>query len=661
MLATEDPDIVIGTESWLNDSIATGEVFPNSYNVFRRDREASKGGGVFIAVKNTFIVTSEPNLITNCESTWILLHVKGLSPVYIGAFYRPQSTDRDYLLHLDLSLSKIPKNAAVWLLGDFNLPSVDWDTMSFKTGGSYPAISNLMIDIANDFNLHQIVKEPTRESNILDLCFTNSPARVDSVHVDSGISDHDVVIVNALFKPKVFRPPKRKVFLYHKANFSNIDDDMEELNSKLTPKLISSSSMDELYELFMTTLFNSIDKNIPAKLSSSRFSYPWVNRLIKRDIRRKQRLYNKVKKYGQSSHKFEFRKLRRSIDRKIRMSHNSYVRDIIGGSLKSDNTKPFWNFIKSKRTDTSGISPLQVHGRLLSTSKDKAKALNNQFCSVFTKEDLNSMPVIDSSPIPVIGDIKISTTGVLKLLTDLKVHKAAGPDNVTARVLKSCAHSIAPIFQKLFQKSVSSGCLPAAWLDANITPIYKKGERSDPANYRPVSLTSIPCKLLEHIIHRHIMDHFDKFNVLADVQHGFRKGRSCETQLSALVDDIMKILDNRSQADLIIMDFSKAFDTVPHQRLLNKLKHVGIRNNILNWIEKFLTNRYQRVLIDGTSSDKSKVISGVPQGTVLGPLLFLVYINDLPANIQSSVRLFADDCVLYRETKKHRGHKNSST
>ena len=128
----------------------------------------------------------------------------------------------------------------------------------------------------------------------------------------------------------------------------------------------------------------------------------------------------------------------------------------------------------------------------------------------------------------------------------------------------------------MFQKSVSSGCLPAAWLNANITPIYKKGERSDPANYRPVSLTSIPCKLLEHIIHRHIMDHFDKFNVLADVQHGFRKGRSCETQLSALVDDIMKILDNGNQADLIILDFSKAFDTVPHQRLLNKLKHVGI-------------------------------------------------------------------------------------
>ncbi|KAJ8036585.1 hypothetical protein HOLleu_20604 [Holothuria leucospilota] len=298
---------------------------------------------------------------------------------------RKQSTDRDYLLQLDLSLSKIPKNAAVWLLGDFNLPSVDWDTMSFKTGGSYPAISNLMIDIANDFILHQIVKEPTRESNILDLCFTNSPARVDSVHVDSGISDHDVVIVNALFKPKVFRPPKRKVFLYHKANFSNIDNDMEELNSKLTPKLISSSSMDELYELFMTTLFNSIDKNIPAKLSSSRFSYPWVNRLIKRDIKRKQRLYDKVKKYENVQR------------RAARFIFNNYSRQSSVSEMLKDLK---WDSLETRRfrarlvvmyKETHGLLPSNVRNHLIDPSNlnrrttrrtSGRKSLNPEIASV---------------------------------------------------------------------------------------------------------------------------------------------------------------------------------------------------------------------------------------------------------------------------------------
>ena len=152
-------------------------------------------------------------------------------------------------------------------------------------------------------------------------------------------------------------------------------------------------------------------------------------------------------------------------------------------------------------------------------------------------------------------------------------------------------------------------------------------------------------------MHGHIMKHFEQHHILADQQHGFRKGRSCETQLSALVNDLHEILDNRGQADLVIMDFSKAFDTVPYRRLMAKLHHVGIRNNIHSWIETFLTKRHQQVVVDGESSQSSPVESGVPQGTVLGPLLFLVYINDLPDGLSSSVRLFADDCILYREIK----------
>lgn len=652
MLSTEDPDIVVGTESWLKNSVSTGEIFPPCYNVFRRDRQsANRGGGVFIAVKNSLIASTEVDLQTDCESVWISIQVKGLSPVYIGAFYRPQSTDRDYILEIDTALSRIPQNASVWLLGDFNLPDIDWDTVSFKPGGRYPAISKLMVDITNDHNLHQVVKEPTRDLNILDLCFTNSPASVDSVQVKDGISDHDFVIVNATLRPKVIRPPKRKIYVYNRADFPGIDSDMIDFDKTLTADKINSHSIEELYSMFKEALFNSINRYIPSKLSSSHFSFPWVNNSVKRDINRKQRLYNKAKKRGHASHWSEFRKLRRSIDRKIRKAHKNYIRDVIGDSLKSDNTKPFWNYVKAKKQEVSGVSPLQVAGRILSSAKDKAEALNRQFCSVFTNENDSNLPDLGSSDIPDINDIEISTEGVLKLLNDLKTHKAAGPDGIPARVLKACSNSIAPILQKLFQKSISTGSLPTDWLNANISPIYKKNDRSAPSNYRPVSLTSIICKLLEHIIHSHIMKHFEEFDILANEQHGFRKGRSCETQLSALVDDLQQILDKRSQADLIIMDFSKAFDTVPHQRLLAKLHHVGIRNNILPWINNFLTKRHQRVVVDGESSQQSPVESGVPQGTVLGPLLFLVFINDLPSNLSSLIRLFADDCILYREIK----------
>ena len=164
-----------------------------------------------------------------------------------------------------------------------------------------------------------------------------------------------------------------------------------------------------------------------------------------------------------------------------------------------------------------------------------------------------------------------------------------------------------------------------------------------------MSLTSIPCKLLEHIIHSNIMCHFDEHNVLNNKQHGFRKGRSCETQLALTVNDLAGILDNKGQVDVIITDFSKAFDLVPHQRLLLKLKHAGISGSLHNWISTFLTKRSQQVVLEGNSSTSIVVTSGVPQGTVLGPLLFILYLNDLPEGISSQVRLLADDCILYRE------------
>ena len=163
--------------------------------------------------------------------------------------------------------------------------------------------------------------------------------------------------------------------------------------------------------------------------------------------------------------------------------------------------------------------------------------------------------------------IKVSVDGVLKLLEELNTQKAPGPDGLTPKILKECAKNVAPLLQQIFQRSLDTGDLPDDWKQANVSPIFKKGNRSDPANYRPVSLTSIPCKLLEHIIFTSIMSHLEKNNILNDEQHGFRKGRSCETQLALTIDDLAKILDKQGQADVIIMDFSKAFDLVPHQRL----------------------------------------------------------------------------------------------
>ena len=173
-------------------------------------------------------------------------------------------------------------------------------------------------------------------------------------------------------------------------------------------------------------------------------------------------------------------------------------------------------------------------------------------------------------------------------------------------------------------------------------------------NYRPISLTCIPCKILEHILCSHIRSHLDERGALSPANHGFRKYFSCETQLALTVQDLVDRRDKpRTQIDVGVLDFSKAFDKVPHKRLMNKLRLYGIDGNIARWIQAFLSNRTQRVVVDGCKSESAEVKSGVPQGTVMGPLLFLLFINDLPSVVDpaTTVRLFADDCLIYRTIK----------
>ena len=208
--------------------------------------------------------------------------------------------------------------------------------------------------------------------------------------------------------------------------------------------------------------------------------------------------------------------------------------------------------------------------------------------------------------------------------------------------------AVAPILTFIFQASIDQGKVPDDWKLAFVTPLFKKGDRAKASTYRPVFLTSVCCKLIEHIIHSQVISHLERHNILADEQHGFRKKRSCESQLINTVHDLAKGLNSKQQIDAVLLDFSKAFDKAPHHRLALKLQHYGVRGKTLEWIRSFLADRTQPVVADGETSRPANVSSGVPQRTVLGPLLFLVYINDLPLRVKSTSRLFADDCMLYR-------------
>ena len=222
-----------------------------------------------------------------------------------------------------------------------------------------------------------------------------------------------------------------------------------------------------------------------------------------------------------------------------------------------------------------------------------------------------------------------------------------GPDQIHQRVLIQLATAVVSILTAVFNKSLHSGEVLEDWRKANVAPIFKKGKRYNAENYRPISLTCIASKIMEHIVTKHIMKHLECNNILYMLQHGFRAKRSNETQLLTFVQDLYKNLRDNSQTDVIVMDFAKAFDKVSHKKLIRKLRGYGINSSINQWIESFLHQRQRRAVCEGEISLWVSVTSGVPQGSLIGPILFLVFINDLPAKLQSKVRLFADNTILY--------------
>ena len=251
------------------------------------------------------------------------------------------------------------------------------------------------------------------------------------------------------------------------------------------------------------------------------------------------------------------------------------------------------------------------------------------------------------------ADFSITTDGISKMLQNLNPFKACGPDQIKPRILKELHQQISPILQIIYTKSLKTGEIPADWKRANVAPVFKKGSKSNPENYRPISLTCICSKVMEHIVVSNIMNHADLYNILKSNQHGFRSKLSCETQLLSFIQELHENLQNGLCTDIIIMDFAKAFDKVSHNKLIYKLHSYGIQGDVLNWIKSFLSDRTQKVVVENCVSHEEPVFSGVPQGSVLGPCLFLFFINDLPDSVISDVRLFADDTVLYRNIKSY--------
>ena len=325
------------------------------------------------------------------------------------------------------------------------------------------------------------------------------------------------------------------------------------------------------------------------------------------------------------------------------------------------NPKAFYEYISSKLVKKEGVHELlNENGDLTNNDKEKCDIINKFFSSVFTKEDLNDIPdfTYDNDILNPLETCDITLHDMEKALLNLNPNKSPGPDHLHPKLLKSCAVALAKPLKFLFDKTLSEGILPNDFKIAEVRPIFKKGDKSNPGNYRPVSLTSVVCKVFESFIKISLNNHLINNNILSNVQFGFVSGRNTISQLLSTINDWMFDLDNDMSVDAAYMDFRKAFDTVPHQRLIKKLQSYKIGGPILNWIVSFLTNRSQFVKINNSVSDNLNVTSGVPQGSVLGPTLFIYFINDLPNVVtNNNVKIFADDTKVYKSINDSEDNK----
>ena len=649
-------DIIIGTETWLTsgeNGIKNNELLLDDYDIFRRDRP-TRGGGVMIAVKKN-LDCEQISITKESETIFCKIKTKGRKPLIVGSIYRPPDYSFEDSLHIIKEIYNVHnknKGAIFWFGGDFNLPDIDWENQDIIGNQYLRSINLLFLEMAQDLGFSQIINVPTRGTSLLDLLFTNYPHFLQDCSLHSGLGDHEVVRIKASLQPIRKKPIKRKIQLWSRADNITLQKEAHELKIRFLNNFSVKDNVTDMWNYLKVEINNIIEKNVPTKETSSKCHQPWINSEVKKLIRKKNRWFTKAKKSNSRKVWEKYRHIKADAQRACRQAEGKYITDI----FSEDNSgKKFWGLIKGKRQENIGIGDLKNKNNI--TTRDavkKAELIHEQFDSVFSNPSPPINPIFDEEErLPDIENIKITRNGILKLFLDINPNKANGPDNLPGRFLKICAYELIDIYQMIFQSSLDQGMVPPDWKDANVVPLFKKGDKSKPENYRPISLTSLSCKLLEHVVCTNIMSHLDKFNVLDDAQHGFRKRRNCDTQLISTLHDFTNGLKFKEQIDAIFLDFSKAFDKVDHEGLLAKLEHLGIRNSLLDWIRSFLIGRNQKVLVEGMASPPTKVLSGVPQGTVLGPLLFLIYINDISNGLSegTKLKLFADDSLLYRTIK----------
>ena len=594
----------------------------------------------------------------------------GGDTLLFGCLYRsPTMTDtssknNDSINRL-LQCISLKKYSHTCIVGDFNYKAINWATGTTTHGDDSP--ESHFIETIRDCFLLQHVSKPTRrrgndDPSVLDLVLSNEEMPVGEIthNPPLGKSDHDVLTFEFQCYIDYSKPKDRYVF--EKGNYADMRDsariskwreeyvNLSMKNGVTTEELWTSlkSVLTELKEAFVPVQKAS---NKPAWKDKGSIPIDANTRKAIQEKEKSHRLWMSPVRIAQGNiAKSQYTRARNKVKSLLRKAKRRFERGI--AMEAKTNPKKFFAHTRRNLKTKSGVAPLLSDPKDKDSMKfneeEKATILLKQFSSVFTREQDGEIPRITSRTQKKIADLVITEEMVLAALKSLNVNKSCGPDNLHPRLLLELAETIALPVSILFNATLKDGILPEDWKLAFITAIYKKGSRHLLENYRPISLTAILCKVMEKFVRDNVVLHLLQENLLSNKQYGFITGRSTSTQLLYYLDECLKKIANGGVIDAIYLDFSKAFDTVPHRRLLRKLEAYGITGGILRWIKGFLQGRTQQVIVNGSMSATAPVLSGIPQGTVLGPVLFVIYINDLLDNITSDGLMFADDTKLFR-------------
>lgn len=665
--------VVVLTETWLWEGIRTEELFSDAYTVWRRDRDygrlgQKRGGGVLIAVRRELTALARPEWHSTAEDLWITIKFNSkndssITDLHVGCLYLiSQNLGLSLTAQLEnfsdkvLSISAKHNNDKIIILGDFNQSGISW-TMSPDRTHLVPVTNGAdgdhcnILDLMSLNNLGQFNNVPNLyDGSILDLVLSNDEISVARSSDPLILEDkfHPALICRPQFiHTNTLTSSRRLKFLYEKGDYSAICND---LDSRDWHSLLSCGSMDDAASLFNKLLTELRDKHIPQKWVRPA-KYPvWYSPALLKILKEKQKHHRKFRTYHNVSDKISFGILRERAKKIERDCYLSYIAKI--ECSIHNNPKAFWSYIKSNKQHNSYPSSMTYNDQPVESGED----ICNSFADFFNSNYLDSSPeasqTIFNAPdltrsAADICTIEVSDSKILHLLKNLDCNKSAGPDGIHPNLLVQCAESLTQPVVILFNRSLSEGIMPSIWKSALITPIHKKGPKRDISNYRPISKLSVLAKVFEKIVHDQVYAALK--NIFIPQQHGFLRGRSTTSNLIAFIDAVTSGMEGGGQVDAVYTDYRKAFDRLDHSILLVKLYAAGIRGDLLRWFTSYVRGRTQMVALNGFLSAPSIIPSGVPQGSILGPLLFIIFVNDIIQCFQhSDFLLFADDMKIFK-------------